>query len=202
MSLSCICPKGHQYTQSDVYRDETGKIVSVGCTVCAGWESEKRVPIKLDIGGGLYPKPGYTNLDLYATGPGIVTAPADSLPYADGTVDAIWSSHFLEHNLKARIVPTLAEWYRVLRPGGLLQLQVPDLVACCERWLNDRGNGWLMDCIFGNQDGGMGGGQIHYTGFTELLLEQYLREAGFTGKIEIDSILSHDQKTIRCEVIK
>lgn len=49
------------------------------------------------------------------------------IPHADGTVDAIYTSHMLEH-LKpetARIV--LRECHRVLREGGTLRVVVPDL---------------------------------------------------------------------------
>jgi SAM-dependent methyltransferase len=46
-----------------------------------------------------------------------------NLPYADGAVDAVHSSHVLEHVPDPRA--TLMEWFRVLRIGGHLVVIVP-----------------------------------------------------------------------------
>jgi predicted SAM-dependent methyltransferase len=48
------------------------------------------------------------------------------LPYPDGSVDAIYSSHTLEHLYLAEVRGVLAECARVLRPGGQLRLALPD----------------------------------------------------------------------------
>lgn len=45
------------------------------------------------------------------------------LPYEDATFDLITSWHVIEH--VTDVSETLAEWYRVLRPGGLLILETP-----------------------------------------------------------------------------
>jgi SAM-dependent methyltransferase/uncharacterized protein YbaR (Trm112 family) len=51
-------------------------------------------------------------------------ADARALPLADGTLDYLCSSHVLEHLPDP--IAALHEWHRVLRPGGLLYLVVPD----------------------------------------------------------------------------
>lgn len=48
------------------------------------------------------------------------------LPYPDGSVEAVYSSHTLEHLYLAEARRVLAECARVLRPGGLLRLALPD----------------------------------------------------------------------------
>lgn len=49
------------------------------------------------------------------------------IPFADGSVDAVYHSHLLEH-LDRDVVPQfLAEVLRVLRPGGVHRIVVPDL---------------------------------------------------------------------------
>lgn len=48
------------------------------------------------------------------------------LPFADGTVDVIYASHLIAYFDRVEIVALLAEWHRVLKPGGTLRLATPD----------------------------------------------------------------------------
>lgn len=45
--------------------------------------------------------------------------------FADGSLDFVFSSHTLEHFHEEKVSKILAEWARVLRPGGYLVLYVP-----------------------------------------------------------------------------
>lgn len=71
------------------------------------------------------------------------------------------------------------EWNRVLKPGGRVQLIVPDLQWAVEFWLsridNPDNTGWPLDVIFGNQTHE---GQFHKTGFTPRILWQYFHLSG------------------------
>ena len=49
------------------------------------------------------------------------------LKYGDNTVDHILCSHFLEHVYLEETKTILADFYRVLKPGGTLHIIVPDL---------------------------------------------------------------------------
>jgi SAM-dependent methyltransferase len=49
------------------------------------------------------------------------------LPFADQCADAIYSSHFIEHLTKQDSAHLLAEAFRVLKPGGLVRIGVPNL---------------------------------------------------------------------------
>lgn len=49
---------------------------------------------------------------------------AKSLPFKDGVLDFVYSSHLLEDFLDWD--PVLREWMRVLKPGGRLVILVPD----------------------------------------------------------------------------
>ena len=57
------------------------------------------------------------------------------LPYPDGTVDKIYSSHMLEHLERERGEFLLRECFRVLKRRGLLRLVVPDLMFHARRYL-------------------------------------------------------------------
>jgi SAM-dependent methyltransferase len=68
------------------------------------------------------------------------------LPYADGTAEAVYSSHMLEHLYLDDARALLAECFRVLRPGGIIRLAVPD------------GEMWARDLIAAGDDpGGVAG---------------------------------------------
>ncbi len=49
------------------------------------------------------------------------------LPYPDESVDHILCSHFIEHVYPDEAVRILADFYRVVRPGGTVHIIVPDL---------------------------------------------------------------------------
>ncbi len=53
----------------------------------------------------------------------VVVCDIARLPFADGSVEAIWASHCLEHT--ADPLSVLAEWRRALRRGGVLGVAVP-----------------------------------------------------------------------------
>lgn len=50
-------------------------------------------------------------------------ASADDLPLEDESVDAVLNSHVLEHCFDP--IKTIAEWMRVLKPGGLIFMIIP-----------------------------------------------------------------------------
>lgn len=131
-------------------------------------------PLRLDIGAGVkdesYP---FTTVDLY-TDSNIRAAMWD-IPLPDESVDVIISIQSLEHVSKFQVIPTLREWWRILKVGGQLEIQVPDLEWACNLWLEYKDTaqvtGWPLDIIYGNQ---LHEGEFHKTGFTREVLWSYL----------------------------
>jgi SAM-dependent methyltransferase len=68
---------------------------------------------------------------------GILFGTAEAIPHGDGTVDVIYSSHMLEHLDRPTAQRFLAEALRVLRPGGVLRIAVPDLGMLVDRYNAD-----------------------------------------------------------------
>lgn len=65
---------------------------------------------------------------------------AFDLPFKDGTVDVVYSSHLLED--VSNWGPVLDEWIRVLKPGGKLIVMLPDR----KRWLEALARGQPPNC--------------------------------------------------------
>lgn len=93
-------------------------------------QSEK--PIKLNLGGGLkHVLPGFTLLDA-ANGHQVYPLPE----FADNSVDEIRASHILEHFPYEESHIVLKEWVRVLKPGGVIKIAVPDFDKVVDGYVN------------------------------------------------------------------
>ena len=82
---------------------------------------------RLEIGPGALRIRGFETLNIRAAAnvDYVVDATA-RLPFADGTFHLIYASHVLEHVPWYQLEATLAEWVRILRPGGRLEVWVPN----------------------------------------------------------------------------
>jgi SAM-dependent methyltransferase len=158
------------------------------------------LPLRIDVGAGKEPKPGYVPIDWWYEAPGYVRAQAWKLPYKTGEVDEVWCSHTLEHIEKRKVMLVLNEFHRVLFPGGLLTVEVPDLAYVLKNWLAHPDDGFALDMIFGNQDP-PGFGQYHQTGFSIEILDKDLKLAGFVER-SAGIVWSHDQECIRAQARK
>lgn len=82
---------------------------------------------KLDIGSGNWKFEGYETLDNDPiVGADIVADLTDSIPVEDNTYDEIRCHHILEHIDTKYKVKVMAELYRILKPGGILDIEVPN----------------------------------------------------------------------------
>jgi SAM-dependent methyltransferase len=88
-------------------------------------------PVGVEIGAHSLPVPGLDPLYVdrvvnFAGAKGKIDIQADglALPIPTGELDYLCSSHVLEHLVNPLF--GLCEWHRVLKPGGLLYLVVPD----------------------------------------------------------------------------
>jgi predicted SAM-dependent methyltransferase len=126
-----------------------------------------------------------------AVQPDIVCSITDISPVAADWVDAVWSSHNLEHLQRHEVPLALAEFLRVLKPHGLLLVTLPDLQQVARLVAEDRleesayvsqsGPITPLDMIFGHTASLARGNQFmaHRTGFTARSLHKLLIEAGF-----------------------
>jgi predicted SAM-dependent methyltransferase len=137
---------------------------------------------KLHIGGKVR-APGWEVLNA-VPGPHVdhVGNANDLRSFADGTFAEVYASHVLEHfDYKDELQATLKEWHRVLEPGGLLHVSVPDLnvlarLFCDRQRLSAEDRYLVMMMIFG---GHLDRYDYHLVGLYDELLVHYLGVAGF-----------------------
>ncbi len=60
------------------------------------------------------------------------------LPFDSSSVDAVYASHVWEHLAVPDAERATRECYRVLKPGGVLRLVVPDVAMMCTTYLQSR----------------------------------------------------------------
>lgn len=101
--------------------------------------------IKLNLGGvekieggtGSPKLEGFTNVDIRALpGVDIVHDITNLSMFKDETVDEIRVSHAIEHLSPDKIIEALQEWYRILKPEGLLRIYCPDAYKLAWDYIN------------------------------------------------------------------
>ena len=159
------------------------KVLHVGCgrpharSLHKTFRSAEWQEVRLDIDPGVQP-------DLVGS---IVSMPE----VADASVDAVWSSHNVEH-LHAHEVPqALGEFFRVLKPGGFALITLPDLQEVARHIAADKLEDELyrspagpirpLDIVYGYQPAVATGNvfMAHKSGFTAKTLGTKMVRAGF-----------------------
>jgi predicted SAM-dependent methyltransferase len=92
----------------------------------------------LNLGCGYHysNSPEWTNLDFESTGPGVIGHNLLSgIPFGEAYFDLVYHSHVLEHFSKSDGERLLAECFRVLKPGGVIRIAIPDLEGIVRNYL-------------------------------------------------------------------
>lgn len=94
--------------------------------------------MKLNIGCGGRRIEGFTGVDAVQRPAADIIARADAIPLEDGSVEEIMAIHLFEHFYRWECDTVIAEWLRLLQPGGRLVLELPNLIKCCENVIHGR----------------------------------------------------------------
>ncbi len=133
--------------------------------------------VKLNLGCGIYYKPGYVNIDKFEPLIADKILDINQLPYEENSIDEIEASHILEHFDCLQIPYVLSEWFRILKSGGQIFLETPHLTNVARKvrhaplfkQLNS------LRFLFGIDLGG----NVHKMGFTPTILKKILSSIGF-----------------------
>jgi SAM-dependent methyltransferase len=94
------------------------------------------------------------------------------IPYGESTVDVVYHSHLLEHLDRGAAGLFLTEVRRVLRPGGIQRIVVPDLEQACNAYLSH-----LHRCLEDGRE------DARHDGYVAGIIEQCVRREAFsTGR--------------------
>ncbi len=139
--------------------------------------------MKVELASGERPYEGFLHCDERILPATNLVCRIERLPFADNSVEQLLASHIIEHFPYATIGAVLAEWRRVLRPGGGIHIITPNLGYIAHGYVE----GWLeytesRNRLYGGQDYS---GNFHYTMFDSAALRAALLEAGFRSAVDV-----------------
>lgn len=118
------------------------------------------------------------NCDLYNTKNADVKCDIRKLTFKDETLDEIYNSHVLEHVNFREAFEVLKEWKRVLKIGGKLITETPDLLESCRKFVDSNEQERIgLYCHFFSEP--WINGQCHKFMYTENQLFWTLEKVGF-----------------------
>ena len=89
---------------------------------------------KLHLGCGSKRFPGWLNADRFKADADIYLNACRRYPFADNTFRAVYTEHMLEHIPVDYVPGLLSEVHRILQPGGMFRVTVPDLDIYVEKY--------------------------------------------------------------------
>ncbi len=161
------------------------RFLHVGCgqkrkdRTTRGFNSPDWVEVRLDIDADVQPD--------------IIGTMTDMAAVADASVDAVFSSHNIEHLYPHEVPLALAEFKRALSPDGFVVITCPDLQSVCALIAQDKltdpayispaGPITPLDILYGLRPALARGNlyMAHRCGFTQKVLVAALRAAGFAA---------------------
>ena len=133
--------------------------------------SEGNGAVRLNLGCGDNLLEGYHNLDKKR---GNDIYPLEG--WGNGVADEIRASHILEHFPQREVSGVLKEWARVLMPGGMMKIAVPDFEWVAKQALAGNPNDLpLGGYIMGGQTDEY---DFHKSLFNRITLEEQMKTAG------------------------
>jgi len=145
----------------------------------------------LNLGCGERFIESWNNIDFVSNSPFVTQHDLNTgIPLDDDSVEVVYHSHILEHFTREKGDQLIKECFRVLKPGGVIRVAVPDLEQLAKQYLNnldkavsdnsemnDENYNWsvieLFDQMIRNQSGGEMG---KYWIREKLINEDYITE--------------------------
>jgi len=149
---------------------------------------------KLNLGCGKKVLAGYENADNFSAPYIDAVYNLYDIPYTDETISEISTEHAIEHCTHAQGIQAIHEWFRCLKPGGVLNLKLPDAELCMKNYLDakdDKHREWYHYTVHGYQKAladELDESQIHRWSYSKSEIRKLLESTGFT----IDYLENYD----------
>lgn len=156
--------------------------------------------IKLNLGCGNKPLKGYFNVDIGSESCDIAWD-VRTIPLDDNKVEEIISAHLFEHLSNHEVRNVLKEWRRVLKPGGRLILEMPNIEGLCKLFTESKSKEdryMLLVCIYGTTFPQY----PHRFGWYPETLADLLRDSGFEEIQSLPPQFDHWGSNFRTEAVK
>jgi len=101
-----------------------------------------------------------------------VVADARDIPFRSNTFSTVYASHILEHFRMDEAGWILKEWWRVVAPGGELQVFVPNLEWVAMQIMHGICDEFVTNALFGRQEYDL---DVHRSGYTPDSLAALIR---------------------------
>jgi hypothetical protein len=135
--------------------------------------------LKLYVGSRNYKPDGYVTVDIDpANKPDIVADITNMTSVAEASCDEVVAGHVLEHIEWPDSFAAIAEFARVLKPGGVVKIAVPDMASLMRMLLSGESAFHVMGLIYG-LGGRVNTFERHRYGFTPGMLADILETLGF-----------------------
>jgi len=109
-----------------------------------------------------------------------IVSRAERVLLPDRSCRVVYSQECLEHVPWNRTAEVVGEWARLIEPGGILHIEVPDFLAACKQALEvdtlDMDLA-IQQIIFGGQSNMW---DYHFAGLTHRTLPFYMEQSGLT----------------------
>lgn len=156
--------------------------------------------MKLNLGSGNRPLEGYIGVDLDPKAD--IVCDLRKLEFAeDNSAEEIIAIHVIEHFYKWEIQPLLMEWRRVLKPGGKIILECPDIKKAAHMFLMGASDQMGMWAFYGNPNL-KNEFHCHHWGWTPDTLGQELQGAGFRNIKPCAAQFKFPERDMRVEAYK
>lgn len=154
--------------------------------------AEPAAAVRLNLGCGDKILPGYVNVDVVEARagkqPDVICDLRELTAFESDSADEVLAVHVVEHFWRWEIEDVLREWMRVLKPGGRMVLECPNLQSACEAFLAnpdagsrpDRAGQRTMWVFYGDpqwNDPLM----VHRWGYTPRSLAELMESVGLVG---------------------
>jgi len=155
--------------------------------------------MKLNLGCGGDKRAGWINIDIREeVNPDTVwDLEKTPYPFDDESVDEILAKDVIEHITYLKVEDVLKECFRILKHGGRMYIQCPDMEAIARKVVLSGKYDWkqISYWVYGDQSYGIHG--CHKTGFTISTIKHLLESIGFA----VESI-KNDGGTNLCVWVK